>query len=92
MSDIALRARITGRVQGVAFRAWTRSEAKQRGLSGWVRNESDGSVHALFIGPAPHVAEMVRALSNGPPAARVIDVQTENAEPDQEFTSFQIIR
>ncbi len=52
MSDIALRARITGRVQGVAFRAWTRSEAKQRGLSGWVRNESDGSVRALFIGPA----------------------------------------
>ncbi|NRB17607.1 MAG: acylphosphatase [Rhodobacteraceae bacterium] len=57
MSDIALRARITGRVQGVTFRAWTRSEAEQRGLSGWVRNEPDGSVRALLIGPVPHVPE-----------------------------------
>ncbi|WIY24822.1 acylphosphatase [Parasedimentitalea psychrophila] len=92
MSDIALRARITGRVQGVAFRAWTRSEAKQRGLSGWVRNDSDGSVLALLMGPASDVAAMVRALSQGPPAARVTDVMTENVEPDPEFTGFQIIR
>ncbi|WP_313851714.1 acylphosphatase [Parasedimentitalea psychrophila] len=55
MSDIAIKARIAGRVQGVAFRAWTRSEAQRRGLSGWARNESDGSVLALFMGPANEV-------------------------------------
>src|SRR5699024_1180285 len=49
MSDtVAVEARITGRVQGVWYRGWTKGEATRRGLSGWVRNEPDGAVAALF--------------------------------------------
>lgn len=62
---------IAGRVQGVAFRAWTAAEARRRGLTGWVQNEADGTVSALIDGPADAVDEMLDALHKGPPAARV---------------------
>jgi acylphosphatase len=78
---IAVRARITGRVQGVWFRAWTKAEAEARGLSGWVRNEPDGSVAALIAGPEDAVGEMVAALHGGPPRARVDAVEVEPADP-----------
>ena len=72
--------RITGRVQGVFFRAWTEQEAKQRRLSGWVRNRRDGSVEALFSGPADDVDAMVRACHAGPPHATVNNVESEASE------------
>jgi acylphosphatase len=46
-------------------------EARQRGLRGWVRNRSDGSVEAMFAGPKPAVDAMLEACWNGPPAAQV---------------------
>ncbi|HRO12854.1 MAG TPA: acylphosphatase, partial [Amaricoccus sp.] len=49
--EIALRVRVTGRVQGVWYRGWTEDEATRRGLRGWVRNEPDGSVAAVLAGP-----------------------------------------
>lgn len=67
----AIHAHVTGRVQGVSFRAWTQTEASVRGLTGWVRNEPDGSVTAIIAGPAAAVDEMAGALHHGPPAARV---------------------
>lgn len=78
MSDSrkAVQARITGRVQGVSFRAWARREAERRGLSGWIRNEADGSVQALFVGPQERVSDMVELLWDGPPAASVAGVET----------------
>lgn len=78
---IAMTARITGRVQGVAYRAWTQGEAKRLGLSGWVRNEADGSVSALFAGAPAAVAEMVGLCGRGPRFARVTGVQTALAAP-----------
>ncbi|TMV03330.1 acylphosphatase [Ruegeria sediminis] len=90
MDVIALTARITGRVQGVSFRAWTRAEAERRGLSGWVRNEPDGSVRALIVGPARDVDDMVRDLHKGPRAARVTAVVTEPADPDPDVEGFRI--
>lgn len=69
-----VRAIITGRVQGVWFRAWTAQEAAARGLDGWVRNRRDGSVEAVFAGPAEMVEDMLRACHEGPDAARVADV------------------
>lgn len=92
MSNIAISVRITGRVQGVAFRAWTRSEAKRRGLFGWVRNAPDGSVCALIIGPVEGVDEMVRALNQGPLVARVTEVLCEGADVDPDITDFWIKR
>lgn len=80
-AETALRVRVTGRVQGVWFRGWTQAEAQERGLRGWVRNEQDGSVSALIAGPSGAVEAMVRALHEGPEAARVISVETEAAEP-----------
>jgi acylphosphatase len=66
--------RIEGRVQGVWYRGWTMEEATRRGLQGWVRNRSDGSVEAKFAGPAAAVDAMVLACWRGPPAARVTAV------------------
>ncbi len=71
-----LRVVISGRVQGVWYRGWTVDEARARGLDGWVRNRHDGSVEAVFQGPAAAVAEMVAACRQGPPLARVGEVAT----------------
>ena len=67
---------IRGRVQGVGFRAWVEYEASARELEGWVRNRRDGSVEALFAGPADVVDDMVKRCRRGPSAARV-DVLTD---------------
>ncbi len=79
----AVRVRIRGRVQGVWFRGWVAREAGARGLGGWVRNRFDGTVEALFAGPAAAVEDMVEACRTGPPAALVTAVATHPAEdPD----------
>ncbi len=81
---IACLVRVTGRVQGVWYRGWTCDEAVQRGLTGWVRNRRDGSVEALFAGPALSVQEMINVCRQGPPAAEVLKVEVETADaPEQ---------
>lgn len=75
--------RIEGRVQGVWFRGWTVQQAMRRGLAGWVRNRSDGSVEALFSGPEPHVDAMLAACHEGPPSARVVKVTLRPADPPE---------
>jgi acylphosphatase len=76
------RLRITGRVQGVGYRAWALQRASQLGLRGWVRNRSDGSVEALVIGEDDAVARMIEACREGPFGARVSDVAISDAEDD----------
>ncbi len=76
-----VRARIHGRVQGVFYRSWTVQEATRHGLSGWVRNCSDGTVEALFHGPADRVKAMIDACHQGPSAAKVNRVDTAPDEP-----------
>jgi acylphosphatase len=65
------RLRITGRVQGVAFRASTVATARALGLGGWVANRADGSVEAVAEGDDAAVAALIRWCHHGPPAARV---------------------
>jgi len=77
--SVAVRARIYGTVQGVWFRGWTEVEANSLGLFGWVRNRKDGSVETLLIGKKATVDEMVRRLGDGPPAAEVDRIETEDA-------------
>lgn len=72
---------VTGRVQGVSFRAWTQEQARARGLSGWVRNLPDGSVEAVVAGPVAAVEALIAALDRGPPSAVVTDVRVARAEP-----------
>jgi acylphosphatase len=74
MTTRSVHIRITGRVQGVGYRAWLEGEAVARELSGWVRNRHDGSVEALVSGDAEEVGNFIARLSEGPPAARVSDV------------------
>jgi acylphosphatase len=65
---------ISGKVQGVYYRANTRDTARERGVNGWVRNLTDGRVEAAFEGPPAAVDSMVAWCQEGPPAARVDDV------------------
>lgn len=81
MSERAVHVFIEGRVQGVWFRGWTAREAVLLGLSGWVRNLSDGRVEAVFSGDAVHVEEMIRKAHAGPPLARVDAVHIKDTEP-----------
>jgi acylphosphatase len=73
---------IRGRVQGVGFRAWVEYEATARDLEGWVRNRRDGSVEALFAGPADIVEEVIALCRRGPASSRVEAVTEETAHPD----------
>jgi len=66
--------KIEGRVQGVYFRAWTYETAQSLGLDGTVRNMSDGSVEAVFSGPAERVDKMIRLCHDGPKDAGVTKV------------------
>ena len=88
----AIRAHITGQVQGVSFRAWTQSRARALGLDGWVRNESDGSVTALVSGEASAIAEMVEALHIGPRWAKVTAVDIEPTQISEVSSGFRITR
>lgn len=81
--DIRLRARVTieGKVQEVWFRAWVQIQAGERGLTGWVRNRSDGSVEAVFEGPPADVEAVIRACWKGSPGARVQAVRGKPSDP-----------
>jgi acylphosphatase len=68
---IVRQVRIRGRVQRVGYRAWAEHVALQRGLEGWVRNRADGTVEAVFAGPASVVEGMIEACRRGPPGAQV---------------------
>lgn len=76
----AVKLLITGRVQGVFFRVWTRQQAEALGLSGWVRNRFDGSVEAVFSGPEEIVDRMVEKCRQGPPHATVEGISQTAAE------------
>ena len=92
MPQTAFQAKIIGRVQGVAFRAWTRAHGENLGLTGWVRNEPTGSVTAFVQGPKADVDRFLGDLWSGPAAASVRDVQTTKAPPDDSLNDFSILR
>ena len=85
-----VHVRISGRVQGVGYRAWAADEAVARGLSGWVRNRRDGAVEAVFSGEATVVDAMLAACSAGPRLARVDAVDIEERS-QAETGPFQVL-
>lgn len=85
----AVEVRITGRVQGVSFRAYAAHEAVRLELVGWARNEPDGAVAAHLEGPDDAVEEMLAWCRRGSPAARVTDVAVSDVEPTG-ASSFEI--
>jgi acylphosphatase len=74
---------VSGRVQGVGYRAFVEHEAWRRRLQGWVRNRRDGSVEAVFAGPRDVVEDMIEACRRGPFSAQVDEIsQREGLEAD----------
>lgn len=87
---VRAHAIIKGRVQGVFFRMETREAAERRGVTGWVRNKSDGTVEAVFEGEKDSVDSVVQWCKDGPAAAKVEDVELNWQTYDGEFTGFSV--
>jgi len=81
---------ISGKVQGVFFRAETQRTANSFNLTGWVRNITDGRVEAVFEGDDANIDKMLAWCHIGPPAARVEEVSTEEEIYTGEFRDFNI--
>ena len=90
MSRKRVRATVRGRVQGVAFREYTRREAVRLGLSGFVQNQADGTVMVLCEGEAVPVDELIAWLAIGSPYATVTGVDHWEEEPKGETGTFVI--
>jgi len=88
----AAQLRITGGVQGVSYRASTRAAAHALGLTGWVRNEPDGSVTAWAQGPRAKLEALIAWCQEGPQYASVKTVETTWSEEDPGLTGFEVRR
>jgi acylphosphatase len=86
---IRRRVVVHGRVQGVFFRDTTRRQAQTRGVAGWVRNNRDGTVEAVFEGDADAVERMVELSRSGPSGARVERMEVFEEEPEG-LRSFEV--
>lgn len=85
-----LHAIITGRVQGVGYRAWTVRQAIGLGLVGWVRNQPNSTVETVAEGPRPVLDAFLTALHDGPPAARVDRVLASWHPAEATFGDFSV--
>jgi acylphosphatase len=90
MKKVRAHVRIEGRVQGVCFRMETQRAAKQRNLTGWVKNLPDGSVEAVFEGSDGDVRSMLTWCETGPPLARVNRVALEWESCCEDLDAFRI--
>lgn len=87
-----VRAIVSGRVQGVSYRASTVDEAQRLGLVGWVKNRADGSVELEAEGPTDKVAALLAWCESGPPAARVDRVAVDELAPTGSERTFGVRR
>jgi acylphosphatase len=85
----AIHLRVTGKVQGVFFRAKTRQMATELELTGWVKNTDDGAVGIHAEGSKKSLEQFAAWCHHGPPAARVESVKIQNAKPGG-YSSFEI--
>ncbi len=90
MSETRAHVFVSGKVQGVYYRANTRDTAREKNVSGWVRNLDDGRVEAVFEGDEDAVEEMVEWCHEGSPRAEVENVEVEWEEATDEFDGFEI--
>jgi acylphosphatase len=86
---IAKRCLVSGRVQGVFYRASTKEQARSRGIVGYAKNLADGRVEVLAVGASADVDALVAWLREGPPTARVAHVEVENV-PMAELADFPV--
>ncbi len=90
MEDKAVRMLISGRVQGVFFRANTKDRAKELNIEGWVKNLSNGDVEIFAQGKEEDLNQLKNWAEEGPPKARVDDVKTEIKEARKDLEGFRI--
>ena len=90
MSKVRLQATISGRVQGVSFRYYTQRTALSLGLTGWVRNESNGDVRLVAEGEREKLEELLEFVHEGPSYARVSGVKFGWGGAAGEFGRFQV--
>jgi len=91
MTKICVHCYISGRVQGVFYRASTKSEASNLGLSGWVKNLPDGRVEALVCGEENIVNQLIKWMHTGPAGAKVSKVDTTLETWQEDFVSFNVL-
>lgn len=85
-----LHAIVKGKVQGVWFRAWTQDMARDMGLKGWVRNLPEGHVETVAQGDQETLERFLESLHDGPPLARVAEIDTNWTAADEKFTNFSV--
>jgi len=90
MAAIRAAVRVSGRVQGVWFRQSTKQTAESHGVNGWVRNNPDGSVEAIFEGENNAVQAVIAWCKEGPQLARVDDVQVDWRDATGDFKDFRV--
>ena len=90
MAPIRVRAFISGRVQGVFFRAETQKQASRLGLTGWVRNLQDGRVEVLAEGEEQRVQHLIAWCRQGPPHSRVDRVEEFTEDYSGAYDTFSI--
>lgn len=83
---------VSGRVQGVYFRAFTQNKAKQLGVKGSARNLPDGRVEIIAEAKSPTIDEFMKWCDKGPVTARVDHIEITELQSDEALTSFEIIR
>ncbi|MDZ7756256.1 acylphosphatase [Rhodohalobacter sp.] len=81
---------INGRVQGVGFRHFTRTNAESLGVKGWVENLPDGRVEAVFEGDEESVQELIDRCKEGPPSAYVKNMEIEDEKEKGAFSEFRV--
>lgn len=90
MDKTRVNLQITGLVQGVGFRHFTRQVARSLNLTGWVRNRSDGTVEAVIEGSGADIEQVIVALHEGPAGSRVDSLDIERLDYRGEFDGFEV--
>ncbi len=81
---------VKGRVQGVWFRAFTREKARALKISGWVKNQRDGTVYAEATGDRPDLDQLIQYLYQGPESSHVEDIEVVWGTTDQRYSGFEV--
>ncbi len=92
--DAIVRAHacVSGKVQGVGFRAFVQMQANNRALHGWVRNCAEGEVELEVEGPHASVQDFLQDIHTGPPLSKVLQVTVDWKDPNRQTEGFQILR
>jgi acylphosphatase len=89
---VRAHACVSGKVQGVGFRAFVQMQANNMTLHGWVRNRAEGGVELEVEGPEASVHAFLQAIHKGPPLSQVLQVTVDWKDPNRQTEGFQVLR